>query len=82
MQRIVYLFRKLSADPINAAQILDRCGTHTIESAKAGKQIASPHTTHAGYIFKSGAYPSLGAPRTMAGDRESVRLVANLLDQV
>src|SRR5262249_687770 len=82
MELPVDLLRELAADAFDLGQVLDARAHHALESSEARQQLLAPLRAHAGDALERGRGAGLGAPRAVPGDREAVRLVADVLDQV
>src|SRR5215831_4012061 len=82
MELPVDFLSELAADAFDLGQVLDASAHHALETSESGQQLLAPLRPDAGDAFERGGRAALGAPCTMPGDREAVRLVADMLDQV
>src|SRR5215467_8673410 len=82
MELPVDLLRELAADALDLGQVLDARAHHALQSSEAGQQLLAPLRPDAGDPFERGRGAALGAPRSVPGDREAMRLVTDVLDQV
>ena len=82
MQCIVYLLCQLFADAGHTCEIVHPCPTDFLQAAKVGEDGLAPFRSQAFDVFQYGAIAFFAPPRTMPGNRETMRLVANLLNKV
>ena len=82
VQIIVYVFRQLAADPANPDQVIDARVDDALQTAELSQQLPAPFGSETGNVFEARCATCLCASRPMPGNREAMRLVANLLDQV
>ena len=79
---IVDLLRHGGTDPRNLLQFIDISIDHSLGAAKMPQQFAAPLGADARNIFEQRFLPRFVATCTVAGYRETVRLIPYLLNQV
>src|SRR5260221_11212562 len=82
MQLLVDALGQGAADPLDASQILDTRSQHPLKSTEVLEEPLAPARPDRGNFFQARGGARLAAARAVPGDREAVRLVADLLDQV
>src|SRR5439155_26562398 len=82
MQRREYPLRQRSTDPRHAGEIVDARGMHAANAAELREQRLALFRTDAFDFLQCGCGPCLSATRTMALDRESMRFIADLVQQM
>src|SRR2546430_1221861 len=82
MELPVDLFRELSADPLDLREVLHARAYDALQPAEAREQLLAAFCADPGYALQRGGGAPLGASRPVPGDGETVRLVANPLDQM
>src|SRR5882762_246219 len=82
MEFPVDLFRELSTDPLDLRQVLDARPHDALQPAETREQLLAAFGADPGYALQRRGRAPLGASRPVPGDGETVRLVANPLDQV
>src|SRR3989304_8355986 len=82
MQLLVYLCSQFAADAFHLREILDARPHHAFQSAEPREQSAAPLGADAADSLQRRGDPGLPAARTVTGDRESMGLVPDGLDQV
>src|SRR6202521_1359482 len=82
VQLLVDALGELAADALDASQILDTRSQHALKSPEVLQQSLAPARPHGGNLLQARGGALLAASRAMPGDREAMRLVADLLDQV
>src|SRR2546428_2961894 len=82
MELPVYLFGELAADAFDLRQVLDARADHALQPAEPRQQLPAALGADPGDALQGGSRAAPGAARTVAGDGEAVRLVADSLDQV
>src|SRR5437879_2683250 len=82
MQFLVDFFGELAADALDLGEILDACAHDAPQAPEPGQQLPAALGPDAADALERGSRAPLRASRAVAGDREAVRLVAYLLDQV
>src|SRR5882672_2588023 len=82
MESPVDLFREFATDALDLRQVLDAGAHHALQPAEAREQLLAAFGADPGDAFQRRSSAPLGASRPVPGDGETVRLVANPLDQV
>src|SRR5712692_1763973 len=82
MELPVDLFGELAADALDLRQVLDARADHALQPAEPRQQLPAALDADSGDALQGGSRAAPGAARTVAGDGEAVRLVADSLDQV
>lgn len=82
MKVVVYHFGKATGHPVGTAQIFHGRRHDALESAEVGQQAAPLRRPYARNILKPRPAARFGAFGSMAGDGETMRLIADFLDQV
>src|SRR5207248_2609810 len=71
-----------SADARHAREIVDAGRLHAAQAAEMREQRAAPRCADAADVLQRRGCARLASPRTVALDRKTMRLVADLLQQV
>jgi hypothetical protein len=71
-----------AGDSVGAAEIFHGRRHDAVKAAEMSQKTASPGRADARYVLQFRPPARLGASRPVAGDGETVRLVADFLDQV
>ena len=82
MQCVVDSLREFPTDSVDGHQILNTSGCQAVQAPKVPQQAASAFGTDARDIFQQGSLASLATALAMTGDRESMRFITDLLNQV
>src|ERR1017187_1654385 len=82
VQLLVNFFRQLAADALHLGQVVYARADYAFQAAEAGQQFAAPFGAYAADALQGRSQAGLAAARTMAGDGETMRLVADGLDQM
>src|SRR5450432_1641254 len=82
VELLVDAFGERAADAFHARQILDTRSQHALKSTEVLEEPLAAPRTHRGNLLEARRGARLAAARAMPRDREAVRLVADLLDQV
>src|SRR5690349_15228791 len=82
MQLLIDALGELAADALDARQILDARSKHPLKSTEMFQQPLAAAWPDGGYLLQARGGARLAAARAMSRDREAVRLVAHLLDEM
>src|SRR3569623_2417680 len=82
MEYIVNALGELAADAPYLAKIFHPGARYILQPAELREQLAAALGPEAGDVFQRGTIAGLAAPLAMAGARETVRFVADLLDEM
>src|SRR5687768_10236023 len=82
MQLLVNPLRQGAIDPLNLGEVVHAGCEQPAQPAEAGEQLLAALGAHARDAFQGRGRPRLAAPGAVALDREAMRLVADLLNEV
>src|SRR5471032_381909 len=82
MELLVNAFGELAADAFHPRQILDTRSQHALKSTEVLQEPLAAPRPHGGNLLEARRRARLAAARAVARDREAVRLVADLLDEM
>src|SRR6185436_9260493 len=82
VQLIIYTRRQRAAYAFDLRQCVHACGHESLQSAESRAQTLPPFGADARDAFERRRRARLAAPRAMPLNRETMRLVAYLLDQM
>src|SRR4051812_37630127 len=82
MELLVDALREFTADALDAGEVVDARGDHALQAAEMLEQLAPARRPHRGDFLQPRGRAGLAALGPVARDREAVRLVAHLLDEV
>src|SRR5476649_2804556 len=82
VELLVDAFGERAADAFHASQILDTRSQHALKSTEVLEEPLAAPRPHRGNLLEAGRRARLAAARAVARDREAVRLVADLLDEM
>src|SRR5689334_17053169 len=82
VKRRVDALGKIPTDSTNAHEFLDACFLQSPQATEVLEQRRAPVRSDARNLLETRRLPRPLATATMAGDRETMRLVAHRLDQV
>ena len=82
MEMTVDLGGELFADSFNSTEVVYSRSFDPLKTSKVLHQVTAAFRTNARNYFKRRHVPSFSALQTMAGDRETVRLIPDLLYEV
>src|SRR5689334_23625354 len=77
-----YTLGQCPRDPRNSRDVFHTRGLHALHAAEMLEQRLAARGADAADLLQRRRRPRLAAPRAMALDREAMRFVANLLQQV
>ena len=82
MQRCVDFLGEFPADPWNGGKLVNPGTRNALQAAKTGNQAFATLRPDAANVFESRRVRRLAAPGAVAGDGETMGLVADFLDQM
>ena len=82
MQMVIDSLRKSPADALNPGEIRDTGLKNALQTAELAQQRAATLRSETGNGLQAGSPPGLRAALPVPGNCKSVRLIANLLNQV
>ena len=82
MELLVNFFCERGTDPFHSRQFFHAGLLHPFKTAKMRQQVAAAFLAHPFDILQLGSGARFAAPRAMATDGKTMRLVAHLLDQM
>ena len=79
---LVYQLGQTTGDALDPRKVVNSGAGYRLQAAELAQQFPPPFGTHTGYAFERRSRALFAPPRPVTGNRESVRLIPQLLDKV